>query len=87
MPAPGFATAVCELHGVTLIPGQGDAVYGLWSPSSEYYDARAQWFPNSKLTLPQGCFYSSDWPKRLPVDFCPACREAELAWKPVSETF
>jgi hypothetical protein len=80
-------SATCPLHQVPLIPGECSAVYGLWSPGREYDDARERLFPNSHLQAPQGCFYSADFPKRVPVMFCPQCRAAELEWKPFSETF
>jgi hypothetical protein len=80
-------TRICELHGTPLMVGQGEAIYGLWTAEPEYREARARLFPHSELQLPQGCFYSSNWPKTLPVFMCPACRKAELEWKPFSETF
>jgi hypothetical protein len=77
----------CELHGTPLVGGQGEAIYGLWTAEREYREARDRLFPHSELRLGQGCFYSPNWPETLPVFMCPACREAELEWKPFSETF
>ena len=75
----------CDLHGLSLIQGEATIIYGIWEPTEEYVSARERLFPRSRLRVPGGCVVGDEDTERTLG--CPACREAELQWKPFSETF
>jgi len=78
---------VCALHDIPFNTGESEIIYGLWAPSAEYRSASSRLFPNSFLQVPGGCFYSSEFPHKQVVSYCPRCRQVELEWKPFADTF
>lgn len=71
----------CPLHGVELLEGDAEIIYGLWRPSEDYQRALKYLFPYSKLRIPGGNMYDPDMPTTKKIKYCRVCRKVQQDWK------
>jgi hypothetical protein len=73
----------CQVHHKPLVEGLASIHYGLAAIRKASHEDEARLFPNALTVINAGCLR---WPaNRALVRYCPACRDAEKAWKPGSE--
>ena len=74
---------ICEVHQTKMPLRKVQIIYGLPAGTEDepYYEVRFKLFPHAREVSYGGCVVMPDSPKNEMIRICPACKQAEQAWK------
>lgn len=70
---------ICHIHDHPMLDDEVPAIYGYWHFPQDYLNAREQLFPLANM-MHCGDSVELQQPASRQVQYCPACRDALIAW-------